>query len=97
MPGTCFGKELRVTAIDGMSIDFQPSGDILFLNNPDTAGTSIHVLHEQVRGSLQLACVIRQFLAGFTHEDERETSHRGTVCGISRNANACLSLGRDTY
>ena len=93
MPGTCFGKELRVTAIDGMSIDFQPSGDILFLNNPDTAGTSIHVLHEQVRGSLQLACVMRQFLAGGIAFDGKASSCRGTVCGISCNPSACDSGG----
>jgi D-3-phosphoglycerate dehydrogenase / 2-oxoglutarate reductase len=53
--GTCFGKELRVTAIDGMSIDFQPTGDIVFLNNPDTPGMLKQVSAVLAQGSVNIA------------------------------------------
>jgi D-3-phosphoglycerate dehydrogenase / 2-oxoglutarate reductase len=52
--GTCFGKELRVTAIDGMSIDFQPTGDIVFLNNPDTPGMLKQVSAVLAQGSVNI-------------------------------------------
>lgn len=36
--GTCFGKDTRVVDVDGLEIDFNPSGNMLLFNNPDSPG-----------------------------------------------------------
>ncbi|CAM9994764.1 unnamed protein product, partial [Sphacelaria rigidula] len=38
MTGTCFGKDTRIVDVDGLEIDFNPSGNLLFFNNPDSPG-----------------------------------------------------------
>ncbi|CAM9360858.1 unnamed protein product [Ascophyllum nodosum] len=38
MTGTCFGKDTRVVDVDGLEIDFNPSGTMLMFNNPDSPG-----------------------------------------------------------
>ncbi|CAM9991084.1 unnamed protein product [Laminaria digitata] len=38
MTGTCFGADTRVVDVDGLEIDFNPSGHMLMFNNPDSAG-----------------------------------------------------------
>ncbi|CBJ25823.1 Phosphoglycerate dehydrogenase / Phosphoserine aminotransferase [Ectocarpus siliculosus] len=38
MTGTCFGTDTRVVDVDGLEIDFNPSGHMLMFNNPDSPG-----------------------------------------------------------
>lgn len=36
--GTCFGTDTRVVDVDGLEIDFNPIGNMLMFNNPDSPG-----------------------------------------------------------
>eukprot|EP00752_Nemacystus_decipiens_P017230 g15435.t1 len=38
MTGTCFGTDTRVVDVDGLEIDFNPTGHMLMFNNPDSPG-----------------------------------------------------------
>ncbi|CAN0276998.1 unnamed protein product [Discosporangium mesarthrocarpum] len=38
MTGTCFGTDIRIVDVDGLDIDFSPSGNLLLFNNPDSPG-----------------------------------------------------------
>lgn len=38
LTGTCFGTDTRVVDVDGLEIDFNPSGNMLMFNNPDAPG-----------------------------------------------------------
>ncbi|CAM9670769.1 unnamed protein product, partial [Scytosiphon promiscuus] len=38
MTGTCFGTDTRVVDVDGLEIDFNPTGNMLMFNNPDSPG-----------------------------------------------------------
>ncbi|KAG5182669.1 phosphoserine aminotransferase [Tribonema minus] len=53
--GTCFGRELRVTSIDSLDIDFLPTGNMIFLNNPDTPGMLRQVSSALARGGVNIA------------------------------------------
>ncbi|CAM9496992.1 unnamed protein product, partial [Phaeothamnion confervicola] len=55
LSGTCFGKDIRITSLDGLDIDFHPTGSLLFFNNPDTPGMLKRVSDVLADSSINIA------------------------------------------